>query len=286
MADGAIQYLSSYDQIIANHEKYADRFKDANAEMVNSQTFLNLLVAEMTQQDPLEPTSNTEFVSQMAQFTQLSYAQDSSRYAKANYAASLVGKTATASKMDGAEQITKTGVVENVVKSGDTYLVNIGGVSFDISKITSVSDNGSAGGSLTGSVLGDTIAQASMMIGMNATVKAKTDKGDVLDSGIISSVQVKDGQVNVIINDIAYKLTDIIEVKYPEISVDTPEDVPVEEPEEDAEENITDELSAVAEEAAQASDAAYEVTEELAADITQDEDVADIEYPEETEELI
>ena len=78
MADIALKYLSSYEQILSNHEKYADKFADANEQIVNSETFLSLLVAEMTNQDPLEPTSNTEFVSQMAQFTQLSYAQDSS----------------------------------------------------------------------------------------------------------------------------------------------------------------------------------------------------------------
>jgi hypothetical protein len=51
MADGAIKNLSSYEQIMANHEKYADKFVDANKEIVNSETFLSLLVAEMTNQE-------------------------------------------------------------------------------------------------------------------------------------------------------------------------------------------------------------------------------------------
>lgn len=230
MADTTInQYLTSYEQIQANHEKYADRFKDSNEELVNSDTFLSLLVSEMTNQDPLEPTSNTEFVSQMAQFTQLSYAQDSSTYAKANYAASLVGKIATASKADGATQVTKTGVVESVVKSGKSYLVNIDGESFDISKVTGVQENtsdstgGTNGVISTGSNLGDMISRASMMIGMYATVSAKTDAGSVVDAGVINSIQVKDGELYAVIGDISYKLSDIVEVRYPEYSAEQPE---------------------------------------------------------------
>lgn len=231
MADTTInQYLTSYEQIQANHEKYADRFTDSNDELVNSDTFLSLLVSEMTNQDPLEPTSNTEFVSQMAQFTQLSYAQDSSTYAKANYAASLVGKIATATKADGATQVTKTGVVESVTKSGKSYLVNIDGESFDISKVTSVQENtsedstdGTGSYISTGSNLGDMISRASMMIGMYATVSAKTDAGSVFDAGVIDSIQVKDGELYAVIGDISYKLSDIIEVRYPEYSTEQPE---------------------------------------------------------------
>ena len=48
-----IRYLTSTEQMQANYEKYKENFVDANAELVNSQTFLNLLVAEMTNQDPM-----------------------------------------------------------------------------------------------------------------------------------------------------------------------------------------------------------------------------------------
>ena len=38
--------------------------------------FLLLLVTQMKYQDPLEPTSNTEYVAQLAQFTELEYMQN------------------------------------------------------------------------------------------------------------------------------------------------------------------------------------------------------------------
>ena len=53
--------LSSSQQAQSNYEKYKDKYVDATNELVNSETFMQLLVAEMTNQDPLEPTSNTEW---------------------------------------------------------------------------------------------------------------------------------------------------------------------------------------------------------------------------------
>lgn len=214
--------LTAAEQMQSNYEKFKDKFKDANEDLINSDTFLNLLVAEMTNQDPMEPTSNTEFVSQMAQFSSLTYSKQSAEFSKSNYASSLVGKTVTASKMDGSNLVTKTGVVESVMKNGDDYTVKVGGVSFDISNVTAISDASAADNDqqLSGSSLGDYIAKASMMIGMAATVQTKTDKGTVLDSGLVTSIQVKDGKINVIINNKAYALEDIVEVAYATLEPD------------------------------------------------------------------
>lgn len=203
MADIIPEIKTSADQMRANYEKYASKYKDSSKELVNSQTFLNLMIAEMTNQDPLEPTSNTEFVSQLAQFTQLTYAQDSSKYSMATYASSLVGKIATGSKMDGVDLVTKTGVVEAVTQSGNTYMVRVDGVDFDISKITAVKDRES--GSVTSNALADSIAKAAGMVGMYATVEIGKDEETgkaMTKSGFIDSIKVKDGKITAVLKDI------------------------------------------------------------------------------------
>lgn len=295
MADGLTVPLSSSEQIQSNYEKYKDKFKDSTEELVNSDTFLSLLVAEMTNQDPMEPTSNTEFVTQMAQFTSLTYNKDAAQYSKSNYASSLVGKTVTAQKMDGSELITKTGVVETVMKSGDNYTVKIDGVSFDISKVTSISETGSGSSStgiLGGNSLGSLIASASMMIGMSAMVNPAVNGGSALDSGLIESIQVKDGQVKVIINDIAYDLEDIVEVAYPtyESGDDSAEQLPAAEEEptaigEVAEQMASENLEQLMEvidtmnenERDRLEEEAEEVTEKVTADDFLSEDIPDLE---------
>ena len=261
-------YLSSADMIKYNREKYADKFKDSNEELITSETFLNLLVAEMTNQDPLEPTSNTEFVTQMATMTQLQYAKDSSINSLGTYASSLVGKTVTASKMDGSSLVTETGVVSEINKVSDTeYNFLINGVTFSLSNIKSVSTTvDSSTQAFAGSTLGDSISRASLMIGMYATVNPQTSSGAVLDAGVIESVQVKNGEISVVINGIAYKLSDIVEVRYQTIA-DTEGSEAVDEVEKTAEENVT----------ADTDDVAEEVLEEETADEVVDEDVEDLE---------
>lgn len=285
MADELTVPLSSSEQIQSNYQRYKDKFKDSTEELVNSDTFLSLLVAEMTNQDPMEPTSNTEFVTQMAQFTSLTYNKDAAQYSKSNYASSLVGKTVTASKMDGKDLVTKTGVVESIMKSGDSYTVKVDGVSFDISKINSIATDtsSSTAGQFGGSSLGSLIASASMMIGMSATVNPRVDGGSALDSGIIQSVQVKDGNVQVIINDIAYNLDDIVEVAYPKVDNGSSEDDPT--AGSVTEEQSADELDALMaaidkmneDERTRLEEEAEEYAQEEAADEYLDDDIQDLE---------
>ena len=224
MADSYLDSLlggkSTLDEIrSAYYEKYKDRFVDATDNLVNSDTFLNLLVAEMTNQDPLEPTSNTEFITQMASFSQLSYMKDSSTYAMANYASSLVGKVVTASRAEGSNLVTKTGVVTSVAKVGNSYKLTIDGETFDISKVTKVEDAGSStvtDPSLGSNALADSIARASGMIGMYA--KISTDDG--VSVGWIDTVKVNNGKITVVLGDEygniigEYDLDKIIEVTY------------------------------------------------------------------------
>lgn len=210
MADSILDMLgtgSSIDEIRQKtYEKYKDKFKDSTEDLVNSETFLNLMVSEMTNQDPLEPTSNTEFITQLASFSQLSYMRDSSTYAMANYASSLVGKVVTATKPDGKNQITKTGVVESVSKKGDSYNLFIDGEAFDISKVTKVEPGDSTSGTTSvdkSNALADSIARASGMIGMY--VKVPTEDANGVDDGIaagwIDTIKVKDGKITAVLAD-------------------------------------------------------------------------------------
>jgi flagellar basal-body rod modification protein FlgD len=90
--------------------------------------FLDLLVAQLSHQDPLEPMENEEFIAQMATFSQLEQAinlnDNFEAFMKgqslANYA-SLMGKEVTALDTDGETEL--TGTVESLVlENGKTYI--------------------------------------------------------------------------------------------------------------------------------------------------------------------
>lgn len=60
---------------------------------LDKDAFLQLLVAQMKYQDPLEPTSNTEYISQFATFSELEQMQNMSSSMDLSRASSLVGQT-------------------------------------------------------------------------------------------------------------------------------------------------------------------------------------------------
>lgn len=217
MADDIFSVLSSADQIQSNYSEYADLYTDSSSDIVNQETFLQLLVAEMSNQDPLEPTSNTEFISQLAQFSSMQYMMDTSKYAESNYASSLVGKVATASRTEGTQLVSKTGTVEEVRKSSDdTYVVTIDGEDFPLSSVSSIKPAETTTDTSTdfsASSLSASIAQASMMIGMLATVKTDTLSGTVT-AGLIDAIKVKDGKLYAVINSKDYALDSLEQVTY------------------------------------------------------------------------
>ena len=229
--DNASKWTSSSEKIQENHEKYKDLIQDSD-NTISSDTFMKLLVAEMTNQDPLEPTSNTEFISQLAQFSAMQYMQDASKYSMADYATSLLGKTVSASKLSknakDAEII--TGVVTKVAKNkkGDSYNITINDETFDINRVISVvGSSADVSGGMSNTSLGSTIANAAYMIGMEAEVKQSgtfEDGSGIVDSGIISAVTVADGKVKVVINGLPFDLDSITTLKYADSNETQPDD--------------------------------------------------------------
>lgn len=65
---------------------------EKEASSMDKDSFLQLLVAQMKYQDPLEPTSNTEYISQYAQFSQVESLQNMSQNMDLQRASSLVGQ--------------------------------------------------------------------------------------------------------------------------------------------------------------------------------------------------
>ena len=117
--DGKIQESSAS----SNSLKDAKSDKTGTS-MIDSEAFLTLLVAEMQNQDPLEPTSNTEWISQYATFTQVSEVQAIGDAMESMKADGLVGRTVIMKVTDSSGNTDEiTGQVEYVTyEEGKAYL--------------------------------------------------------------------------------------------------------------------------------------------------------------------
>ena len=105
--------------------------------------FMQLLCAQMKYQDPLEPTSNTEYISQYAQFTQVEQMQNLSNTVALNRAADMVGKTVQITQVDEETGETKSiveGKVDFVTYESGTSYVSVNGNKYKLDDVTAVVD--------------------------------------------------------------------------------------------------------------------------------------------------
>lgn len=112
--------------------------------------FLQLLTTQLQNQDPLQPMSDTEFIAQMATFSQLS-AQDTlntdfSDYSQTNEtttAQSYIGQTVTVS--GAAEGVQgATGTVTGVTVSNGAPQLTIDGANYALSDVTAIQPGAAA----------------------------------------------------------------------------------------------------------------------------------------------
>ena len=109
---------------------------------LDKEAFLQLLVTQMKYQDPLEPTDNTEYVSQLATFSSLEQMTNLVASSDLTRASQLVGQYVTVKEKNETtgEETIKGGKVDYVtVENGKGYL-NIGDSKYSIDNLDSVVD--------------------------------------------------------------------------------------------------------------------------------------------------
>lgn len=130
--DGVIQETASQSSVQKANSSSNGMDKDA---------FLQLLVAQMKYQDPLEPTSNTEYISQYATFSQVEQMQNMAATMELTRASSMVGKLVNVSTTNSLGETTEVeGVVEFVTYENNKAYVSIDGTLYSADDVTAVID--------------------------------------------------------------------------------------------------------------------------------------------------
>ena len=108
---------------------------------MDKDAFLQLLVAQMKYQDPLQPTSNTEYISQYATFSQVEQMQNMSATMELSRASSMVGKLVTIETTDSAGETKQVqGMVEYVSYENNKAYVSIDGTLYSADDVVAVVD--------------------------------------------------------------------------------------------------------------------------------------------------
>ena len=134
VSDGKVTGNKATD-VVENRNKKAETSKSKTQE--TKDMFMKLLVAEMKYQNPLEPTDNTEYVKEMASFSQVEALENVSGDMEQMHGTSLVGQIVTATDDEGNAT---TGKVEYTYqKDGETYL-HLMDKDFTLSQVTGSQD--------------------------------------------------------------------------------------------------------------------------------------------------
>lgn len=110
---------------------------------LDKDAFLQLLVAQMKYQDPLEPTDNTEYISQLATFSQLEETQNMQASLQEMEANSLVGKQVVLRVTSSATGETSdvTGTVDSVIHENNKTYLMVNNNLYSIDDLYSVMDD-------------------------------------------------------------------------------------------------------------------------------------------------
>lgn len=134
VVDGELQYDYT------DSSKKAKELKGSN---LGYDQFLQLLCAEMQYQDPLEPASNTDYVAQLATFSQLEATLSLENTQTSSMANALVGKTVilkTTNETTGATRYVDGRVDYVMYKEGEAFL-SVNNSLYPITDLDTVADD-------------------------------------------------------------------------------------------------------------------------------------------------
>ena len=116
--------------------------KEKTNNNLDKEDFLNLLVAQMKYQDPLEPQSNTEYVAQLATFTQVEATENMVNTTENMQGSNLVGKTVIMRPTNSVTGETSDvmGVVDYMMKEGSNVYLSINGALYNLDDLYTVAD--------------------------------------------------------------------------------------------------------------------------------------------------
>lgn len=114
----------------------------SNGSNLDKDAFLQLLTTQMKYQDPLNPSSNTEYVAQLATFSQLEQIQNLSTTTSNSQAFSLVGKNVIVKTENTAGNTSYvSGAVDFVNLSGGKAQLSINGSLYGVDQLDSIIDD-------------------------------------------------------------------------------------------------------------------------------------------------
>lgn len=168
--------------------------------------FLQILVAQMSNQDPMEPTSDTDYIAQLAQFSALEQMQQMNAGFVTSQAYSLIGKMVYIEQGTDSQAI--YGRVDGVIRKGGIDYLMVGDEGYAVSSVTGVLEDTSSLDKTE-----DKVLQSVGLIGKTVTAKIVDDDGEEQTvTGEVQKVKIKDDAVFVVVDGVDIPVSGLEEI--------------------------------------------------------------------------
>lgn len=193
---------------IIDQSKMAKKANDALTQM----DFLRLLTEQFKNQDMNNPTDNTEFIAQMAQFSALQSQVNMTQYMQNLYSSSMVGKTVVVATTTAGSNGLKTveGVVTAVNITNGEFTYTVGGKQYNYANIMEIKETPNYHDYY------NTVNSAVNLIGKTVVTAVAGEDGEIVnDTGVVTNVMFTANGYEFIMNGKTYSYGDIAEIKDP-----------------------------------------------------------------------
>jgi flagellar basal-body rod modification protein FlgD len=175
-------------------------------------------MAQMTNQDIMNPQDNTQMVAQMAQFsslqamnTMMEATTTMSEFQQSAYATSYVGKNVTIADIGKDDKVVEiSGTVESVTFYDGKPQVVVNGEKYDLHKVMKV--NAAADDAAASNAASSLQQATSSYLGKYVILTHVVDGKPRDVEGYVDSVTLKAGQANVVIGEGSYPASSITDV--------------------------------------------------------------------------
>lgn len=117
---------------------------------LGAQAFLQLLIAELKNQDPTKPMDPTTMITQLSQLNQTQYVQQMLQSQQETLGANLIGKVVTGTEQGKAT----TGVAQSFGVNNGTVVLLVNGANMNVTDVTSVATSAPTTGAPTTTTTG------------------------------------------------------------------------------------------------------------------------------------
>lgn len=181
--------------------------KKSSSSALDMSDFLKLMAAQFQSQSLDSNVDNTQYITELAQFSAIQAMTTLTQNFNRQYAASLVGKIVTANTGVDSNP-TVTGIVQGAVYGTDgSSKVVIGGNAYDVSDVTQTATDNSE----TMLALRE---YASSLIGYTVTVNTGDTESPAVTGVVESAVYDTDGSCMITINGNKYNPADVTNVEF------------------------------------------------------------------------